>query len=241
MCTLILLSRPGHAWPLLVAANRDEMLARPWLPPGAHWPDQPGVTGGLDVLAGGTWLAVNAAGMLAGVLNRAGSLGPQDGRTSRGVLPLMALRHGSAAAAAAALGRLDGGAWRSFNLVVADAEGAFFLRGLGEGPVEARALPAGLHMVTANDPDDMAHPRVTRHLPRWQAAAVPMPPDWGAWPGLLADGGGAWTEALNVPPAQGFGTTSAALLGVGADGGRVFRFAGGAPDRVPFVDVAWGG
>ena len=49
MCTLVLLSRPGHAWPLLVAANRDESLERPWRPPAAHWPDRPGVVGGLDL------------------------------------------------------------------------------------------------------------------------------------------------------------------------------------------------
>ena len=238
MCTLILLSRPGHAWPLLVAANRDEMLARPWLAPGAHWPDQPDVVGGLDVLAGGTWLAVNASGVVAGVLNRAGSLGPAEGRASRGELPLTALRHGSAAAAAGAMAGLDGGAWRSFNLVVADAAGAFFLRGLGQGAVETRALAAGLHMVTASDPDDASHPRVARHLARWRAAAAPEPPDWGEWPAMLGDRGGDWAEALNVPPARGFGTVSAALIGAGATGERAFLFAAGAPDKVGWVDQA---
>ena len=43
MCTVILLHRPGHAWPVLVAANRDEMLDRAWDPPGPWWPDLPGV------------------------------------------------------------------------------------------------------------------------------------------------------------------------------------------------------
>jgi uncharacterized protein with NRDE domain len=55
MCTFILLLRPGTRWPVLVAANRDEMLDRIWAPPAAHWPDQPGIVGGLDRLAGGTW------------------------------------------------------------------------------------------------------------------------------------------------------------------------------------------
>ncbi len=237
MCTLILLSRPGQAWPLLVAANRDEMLARPWLPPGAHWPDQPDVVGGLDTLAGGTWLAMNAAGVVAGVLNRAASLGPAEGRASRGALPLVALRHASAAAAAGAMAGLDSAAWRGFNLVVADAAVAFFLRGLGEGPVQAQALGAGLHMMTSGEPDDMSHPRVARHLPRWRDAAAPVPPDWGAWPALLGDRQGPWAGALNVPEAGGFGTASAALLGTGARGERAFLFAPGPPDRVPFGPV----
>jgi uncharacterized protein with NRDE domain len=80
------------AWPLLLAANRDEKLDRPSRPPGCHWIDQPDVLGGLDVLAGGTWLAINRAGVVAAVLNRLGSLGPAPGKRSRGVLPLLALR-----------------------------------------------------------------------------------------------------------------------------------------------------
>ena len=41
MCTLVILRRPGHAWPLILGANRDEMKDRPWSPPGRHWPDRP--------------------------------------------------------------------------------------------------------------------------------------------------------------------------------------------------------
>ncbi len=219
-----------------MAANRDEMLDRPWRPPAAHWPDRPDVVGGLDTLAGGTWLAVNRAGMVAGVLNRTGSLGPQAGFRSRGELPLMALDRGSARAAAAALAGLDGGQYRSFNLVVADAGAGFFVRGLGHGPVGVAALAPGLHMVTASDPDDMDNPRVARHLPAFAAAEPPAPPDWKSWPGLLADSSGVLAETLNVPPTRGFGTASSALLAVGSRGGvpeRAFLFAAGAPGVAP--------
>ena len=82
MCTLVLLRRPGHPWPLVLAANRDEMADRPWRPPGRHWPDRPGVVGGRDDLAGGSWLALNDFGMVAAVLNRHGSLGPEADRKS---------------------------------------------------------------------------------------------------------------------------------------------------------------
>ncbi len=56
MCTLVLLRQPTAAWPLLLAANRDELRGRPSLPPGRHWPDRPQVRAGLDVEAGGSWL-----------------------------------------------------------------------------------------------------------------------------------------------------------------------------------------
>ncbi|PPR30755.1 MAG: hypothetical protein CFH32_00517, partial [Alphaproteobacteria bacterium MarineAlpha9_Bin2] len=36
MCTLIILFRPEHKWPLIIAGNRDEMLDRPWKKPHTH-------------------------------------------------------------------------------------------------------------------------------------------------------------------------------------------------------------
>ncbi|MBV9653536.1 MAG: NRDE family protein, partial [Acetobacteraceae bacterium] len=33
MCTVVLSFEPENAWPLLLAANRDEMLHRPWQSP----------------------------------------------------------------------------------------------------------------------------------------------------------------------------------------------------------------
>ena len=54
MCTVVLLTRPGHPWPLVLAANRDEMLERAWDPPAEYWPDQPGVIAGRDRTGGGT-------------------------------------------------------------------------------------------------------------------------------------------------------------------------------------------
>ena len=70
MCTVIVSIGASRDWPLLLAANRDEKLDRPWLPPACHWPDQPDVLAGRDVLAGGTWLGINRAGVVAAVLNR---------------------------------------------------------------------------------------------------------------------------------------------------------------------------
>ena len=93
MCTVVVLIRPAHAWPLVLAANRDEMLNRAWDPPAGHWPDRPGIIAGRDRSGGGTWMGVNRDGVVAAVLNRPGSLGPAAGKRSRGELPLLALEH----------------------------------------------------------------------------------------------------------------------------------------------------
>jgi len=231
MCTVIILHRPGHAWPILLAANRDERLDRAWEAPAEFWP---GCMGGRDATAGGTWMAMNRQGVVAAVLNRPGSLGPDPHKRSRGELPLMALQQASADAAAAQMAALDARLWRPFNLVIADAGGAWFLTGMGAGRPEVSALPAGVSMVTAHPPNDLTSARTARHLPRFAAAQAPEPPDWGAWPALLADSEGGSAAALNVPPLGGFGTVCSSLVALGASGEREWRFAPGPPDRTEF-------
>ena len=88
MCTIVLLRRPDHDWPLILAANRDELQNRPWLLPSRHWPDRAEVTAGQDALSKGTWLGINDWGLISGVLNRSGTLGPVPEKRSRGELPL---------------------------------------------------------------------------------------------------------------------------------------------------------
>ena len=237
MCTVITLQRPGHAWPLLLAANRDERLDRSWDAPAAHWPDQPDIVAGRDRLGGGTWMGINGAGLVATVLNRTGSLGPAPGKRSRGELPLLALRHRSAAAAAAAIAGLEAAAYRSFNMVLADRDAVWFVRNIGEGQMDAMHLASGLHMVTAQDPDDPDSPRVTRHRPRFAAATPPEPPDWRTWEHLLADPAGPPGAALTVPGQSGFGTVSASLLAIPAHGPPVWRFAHGPADAGRFQTV----
>ncbi len=216
MCTVVVLVRPGHAWPVLLAANRDEMLDRAWDPPGAWWPEYPELVGGRDRSAGGTWMAMQG-GRVAAVLNRPGSLGPAAGKRSRGELPLLALRDD--------VRTLDAGQYRPFNMVLADRGGAQFVRGDGLGQPVVRALPPGLSIVTAYDPNDPASPRAMAQLPRFAAAGVPEPPDWAAWERLLLDSSGERNEALFVRPEHGFGTVFSSLAGLPAMGSPVWLFA----------------
>ncbi|MDH3235766.1 MAG: NRDE family protein [Alphaproteobacteria bacterium] len=250
MCTVVILRRPGHRWPVLIAANRDEMLDRPWSPPARHWPDRPDVVAGRDELAGGTWLGINDEGVVAAVMNRPGSLGPADDKRSRGELVLEALDHAEARAAGDALSHIDPQAYRPFNLVVADAGDAIWLRSdpdTGADRVEAFFLPEGLSMLTSHDRNDLHSDRIRTYLPRFEAAAEPDPDsdDWTGWDRLVASRdmgeiGGA-PSAMNIVTEFGFGTVSCSLIALpaldAADAGPIWRFAPGRPDEVPFAPV----
>lgn len=250
MCTLIVSYRPGDAWPILVAANRDELLNRAWRPPARHWPDRPNVVAGLDETGGGSWFGLNDDGVVAGVMNRAGTLGPATGKRSRGELVLEALDHADATAAAQALSHLNPSAYRAFNLVIADSTHVYWLRHTDASPsagVEVIAVPPGISMFTAYDRNDETSARIRRYLPLVQAAALPDPErnDWSAWERVLAsresDVSGPREGAMNVVTEVGFGTVSSVLVALPAHGRfdvkPRFRFAAGRPDIAPFEDV----
>jgi transport and Golgi organization protein 2 len=246
MCTLVILRRPGHRWPVLIGANRDEMIDRASKPPGRHWPDRPELVAGLDTLAGGSWLGVNDWGVAAAVLNRHGSLGPAADRRSRGELVLEALDHADAAAAARALVDLDPEAYRTFNLIIADDRDGFWLRHAGGPRVEIKRLKDGLSMIAAGDIDDLTSRRLELALPAFRAWPTPEPDedDWTGWETLLG--------STRVPPNEpataamrfrtdGYGTLSSALIALPArdEGDRrpIFRFAEWLPHATPWRDA----
>lgn len=161
MCLLIFVR--GRDGALALAANRDERYDRPSAEPFVR-PGSPRVLAGRDELAGGTWLAVNDNGVVAAVTNRLSDGGDDRTRPSRGELPLLACRCGSACQARARLAeRLGSTRYNGFNLLVADAASAFVIQAPGP-PGRFEEVPPGIH-VTANGAwDDRGDPRVGRAL-----------------------------------------------------------------------------
>lgn len=245
MCSVIILRRPDHPrWPLLLAANRDELATRPAKPPGRHWPERAEVVAGLDVEAGGSWLGINDFGVVAAVLNRHGTLGPEAGKRSRGELVLEALDHADAEAAAGALAHLDPEAYRPFNLVVADAAEAFWIRHAGDGMVRSVALDPGFAMLTSREINDPASPRIRRYLPLFRQAEHPVPEadDWSSWQLLLAAAAtetGDPRDAMCIRTEGPYGTVSSSLIALpphSTEAGR-WLFADGPPDEAAFEPV----
>ena len=251
MCTNVILRRPDHDWPIVLAALRDEMHDRPWLPPRRHWPDRDEVTAGLDQLAGGSWMGLNDSGVVACMLNRTGQLGPAPGKRSRGELVLEALDHADAIDSAMALTELDPSSYRPFNMIVADNRDAYWLRHAGHqgsghpGRVEIIDIPEGVSMLTAQELNDPTTPRIVAYGPRFNAATAPDPDkaDWTEWIALMTErskpGDLEHNRAMAVATNHGYGTVSSSLMALPAPdvGKPIWLFAQGLPGDAPFEPV----
>jgi len=239
MCTILIAWRCVVGAPLLIAANRDELLDRPTAPAGVLAAGPPRVAGGRDLLAGGTWMAVAADGRVTAVTNR--HIGERDpSRRSRGELPLALL---TAADAVAFLDGLDAAAYNPANVLLASPD-VLVVRHLvadGDGPLW---LGPGSHVLTTVDVDDSENPKAQRlgGLLRAAVEAVADPASaLRRMEALLADhgpDGGRGPDAACVH-LEGYGTRSSTSVLVDDDGGITYRVAEGTPCTTPFEDAGW--
>jgi uncharacterized protein with NRDE domain len=150
MCLLVMISGVVPGLPLIVAANRDERRDRP----AVAMTRLDGAAGGLvilggrDEVGGGTWLATNEAGVVAGLTNRPLRDGPDEAKRSRGELPLALAVHRTAGAAVEAfVDESDPSQYNPAWLFVADRRDAFFVDVTGSDRVVVEHLGAGVHVL----------------------------------------------------------------------------------------------
>lgn len=129
MCTLIVAKNVFDGFPVVVAANRDELLDRPSETP-AMRDEELGIYAPKDLQRGGAWIGVNKFGVLAALTNRL-DVHSESGRKSRGDLIINALKHKSAIEAHEYLAHLDAEDFNGFNFVAADKNKVFLVRGNG--------------------------------------------------------------------------------------------------------------
>jgi uncharacterized protein with NRDE domain len=156
MCLLIVLSRMFPELPLVVAANRDEWLARPATPV-TVLAESPRILGGRDEVAGGTWMATSEVGVVAALTNRPPGPAGRLTRRSRGELPLFLARHPTAALAAEAFVRqFHPAEYNPCWLLVGDRNSLHYLDmsgGDGDDRPTTRELSPGLHILENRELD----------------------------------------------------------------------------------------
>lgn len=139
MCVLALAWRAHPRWRLVLAANRDELHARPAAPLD-RWAEADQVLGGRDLASGGTWLGVSEAGRLAVVTNLHVGLPPDPAAPSRGLLLNDLLLQ---ADAEARLAPQTLAAFNPFNLIAIADDRASFVSNRPEP--EVRPLSPGIY------------------------------------------------------------------------------------------------
>jgi len=238
VCTLATFVDVFPDWPLVVAANRDEFLARPSTPPLLLHDEPPRAFGGRDLTAGGTWLGLAETGLVAGILNRRSATPPDAASRSRGLLCLEALACANAADAAAFAAAEPARRYNAFNLLVADRRDAFVMsQPAGESPRATRLEP-GLHVVTNLDVNDPTCPRIAASHRRFAAAGDAFARDDDVAEfvrrlrAVLADHAtaldprGPGNLCVHAGP---YGTRSSSVLLIGSDGRARYFHADGPP------------
>jgi uncharacterized protein with NRDE domain len=158
MCLIALAWRAHPRWPLVLAANRDELHARPSRALG-EWPEAPGLIGGRDEQAGGAWLLCSRDGRWAAVTNVRDGLPAPVALRSRGDLVRDFVAGGRSAQDFAKGLAAQAGDYGRFNLVLGDGDSLWLA---GNHPrFRAEALAPGLHAVS-NGPFDADWPKTRR-------------------------------------------------------------------------------
>jgi len=228
--------------PLLIGANRNEKLDRPTTTFTVLQSAHPRILGGRDDLSGGTWLAVNEHGVVAGLTNKPLGDARDPTRRSRGELPLALARHTSAAAAADALVATHSAAdYNGSWLLVGDRADLIYIDFTADVPAEPVPLARGIHVLENRawgDPSPKVD-RVTTAL-----GALDTLDDDEARATLRRTLGDHQVEPECESPTRPncihgdeYGTRSSCVVRLGAQGHPQIWVADGPPCTTPFVDV----
>ena len=248
MCLLIALFAPAADVPLLIAANRDELYQRPAEPITVLRAAQPRILGGRDELAGGTWLAVNEHGVVAGLTNQPATA-RDPARRSRGELPLAFTAYPDAKTAVTQVcARLDPAAYNPCWMLVGDRHALFSVDVSGGHRARAEELPPGRY-VLENAP--LRQPSAKQQRVAARVAALDPGQAEAGLAGVLRDhqpaagprpaAGGRPARPAELTAAcvhtERYGTRSAMIVSVGPAGVPRVSVAAGPPCVTPLLDV----
>ncbi len=143
MCLIVFAWKVKPAFPLLVAANRDEFHRRATAP-SSFWPEHPDLLAGRDLVAGGTWMGVTRRGRFAAITNFRDPGQTLPAARSRGELPLAFLTGSERPAAFLEEVAARAGDYAGFNLLVGDIDDLWYFSN-STGEHRPHALAPGVY------------------------------------------------------------------------------------------------
>jgi len=233
MCLILFAWHVHPDFPLIVAANRDEIHARP-AAASAFWPDFPQVLAGRDLEQGGTWLGLTRTLRFAAVTNyRHGYTAPPKPR-SRGELTRNYLTGTEQPLTYLRSVEQQGHLYNGFSLLAGNIHELHFLsnRAAGVRTVEPGVHGLSNHLLDEPWPKVIQGRAVLETLLHAQETELTgrlfeMLSDRSAYQESLAavQPGGA-TERRHLAPifisAESYGTRASTVILVPRDGGIVF-------------------
>ena len=237
MCTIAAAVDRFPGFPVVIAANRDEVLDRPATPP-FIWPGDVAFLAPRDDQAGGTWMGLNARGLFIGIANRFRS--PRDrSRGSRGHIVSRALEMPNVEGLHAKLSGVDPRAFNAFHLFYADVTGAAGVTWSDGERLSQQRLGPGVHAITERSFGADTVDRAPTIVARWPAPLPDDTPDVRALQAMLAhhdERDPLATLCIHLPE-YNFGTRSSAILMLARDlAASRFWWAEGSPCRNPYVE-----
>ena len=247
MCLLVVATRLRDDLPLVVGANRDEFLERPAIPMDVLRSKSPRTLGGRDLVASGTWLAVNEHGVVAGLTNRPSLDGRDLTKRSRGELPLALTSFETARAAVDGFGeRFRPSEFNPAWLVVADRDTAFTIDMTGEDALVTEC-PPGL-VVIENRAPGVPSPKVS-HVRSLLGLIAEAPADDmdSLIAAALSDHFIPEDPDAIVPESRAacvhseeYGTRWSGIVTVASDTSPpTFRYADGSPCMFSYTEASW--
>lgn len=257
MCTVVAIKNCRSELPLIVAANRDELYARPTVGP-RRMHDEPVVVAGLDAHKGGTWMGANALGIFVALTNQRQHEGADESRASRGEVVREALAERDIEGIDAVLGALDGRDYNGFNLLYGDASTLRVAYSRTErAAVEIEDLADGVWVLPN---DRIGSPDFPKALRARRLVEPILDNGWPELAGdlrrLLADHERAPIEQLPAPPPGSvftheivhllssicvhtpiYGTRSSTLIALSPGRVEHYLYADGPPCEAPFVEI----
>jgi hypothetical protein len=253
MCILMVVHQKVKGYPIVLAANRDEYFDRPTRRP--HLLLQaPAVWGGQDIKAGGTWLGINAYGMVVGLTNRRLSQeqNTDPTRRSRGLLCLEALQYRTPEQILAFLKDEPVNRYNHFNLLIPTYQEAYWVA--YDGTPKIQRLAAGIHILANGNINDVETVRIRRARSLLQCGeAIELQALLPHLERVCRDHESGVREQDTIcmhRPVENYGTVSSTIMALTSGVQRsIYRYAEGhpclhaykeyaLPFRTPFPDTA---
>lgn len=257
MCTIIVLKNVHPEYPLVIAANRDEYLARR-TSNAMLLLKTPRAVGGRDEKSGGTWMGANEYGIFAGITNQRTFSSADSTKLSRGDIPIEILRMRMIENAREYVEKIDPSKYNPFNLIFGNKSETWVAYGHpGVTKLVLEPVPDGISILPNDVLNSPAFSKVIRVQDLLGSALdVPFPVLLKKLQQVLGNHDMPSFENVPMPPnnniltrsvaqqldaicihTPAYGTRSASVIALDKEGVAEYRFANGPVCRTEFVDV----